>query len=189
MEILLRLKHWQIFMLTFGIVIVAAVIQGIAVVISPYDTVMERVTVLLGVFITVAWCLWAYIAGIKLSEKRPHDNFNSWLFKWSLIVMGGWSVVETLLFPILNITLGELRLLYTLITLAAGVYADYALAKALTSVEGNRETTFSDFAGDFFLFLFYPIGVWWLQPRINRIFVNAEDMVDPDAPLDHNLNG
>jgi hypothetical protein len=50
------------------------------------------------------------------------------------------------------------------------LYAIYFNAKSLKSVELQRDVTFSDYAADFFLFLFFPIGIWFIQPRINRIF-------------------
>ena len=31
------------------------------------------------------------------------------------------------------------------------------------------ETEFSDFAREFFMILFYPIGIWIIQPRINKL--------------------
>jgi hypothetical protein len=48
-------------------------------------------------------------------------------------------------------------------------YSLYFLAKTLKTAELQREVTFSDFAGEFFLAWFFPIGVWILQPRINRM--------------------
>jgi len=43
-------------------------------------------------------------------------------------------------------------------------------AKALKKVELQRPATFSDFVGEFFLILFFSIGIWTLQPRTNKQF-------------------
>jgi len=48
-------------------------------------------------------------------------------------------------------------------------YSLYFVAKTLRTVELQREVSFSDFAGEFFLIWFYPIGIWIIQPRINKI--------------------
>jgi hypothetical protein len=32
-----------------------------------------------------------------------------------------------------------------------------------------------------------PIGIWWVQPRINRVFTSDWGNINPDTPLDHNL--
>ena len=51
-------------------------------------------------------------------------------------------------------------------------------AKVLNSIERNREVSLSDYIGDFFLIVFLPIGIWFLQPRINRILENKELVAD-----------
>lgn len=51
-------------------------------------------------------------------------------------------------------------------------YCMYFVAKTFKTAELQRETTFSDFVSEFFLIWFYPIGIWIIQPKINRV---AED--------------
>jgi hypothetical protein len=48
-------------------------------------------------------------------------------------------------------------------------YCLYFVSKTFKTVELQRETTFSDFAGEFFLIWFYPIGIWIVQPKINKM--------------------
>lgn len=45
----------------------------------------------------------------------------------------------------------------------------YFVAKTYKTVELQRETTFSDFVGEFLMLWFYPIGIWIIQPKINSI--------------------
>ena len=54
-------------------------------------------------------------------------------------------------------------------------YCLYFNAKALKTVELQKPVTFSDFAGEFFLIWFFPIGIWIVQPRINRLFDTTAD--------------
>jgi hypothetical protein len=49
-------------------------------------------------------------------------------------------------------------------------YILYFVAKTMKSVEMQKTVTFNDYAGEFFLIWFFPIGIWFLQPRINKIF-------------------
>lgn len=42
-------------------------------------------------------------------------------------------------------------------------------AKALKTIEIGREAAFGEYFGYFMAFLFFPVGVWFLQPKINRI--------------------
>ncbi|OCX52831.1 hypothetical protein BEL04_00420 [Mucilaginibacter sp. PPCGB 2223] len=48
-------------------------------------------------------------------------------------------------------------------------YCLYFVAKTLKTAEVQKEVEFSDFAAEFFLIWFYPIGIWFIQPRINKL--------------------
>lgn len=48
-------------------------------------------------------------------------------------------------------------------------YSYYFVSKTFKTVELQREASFSDFAGEFFMIWFYPIGIWILQPKINKM--------------------
>jgi heme/copper-type cytochrome/quinol oxidase subunit 2 len=55
-------------------------------------------------------------------------------------------------------------------------YCLYFNAKAFKAVELQRPVSFGDFAGEFFLLWFYPVGVWIIQPRLNKLFEKNNDM-------------
>jgi len=42
-------------------------------------------------------------------------------------------------------------------------------AKTMKSVELGRMAKFADYAGEFFLIWFSPIGLWILQPKLNKL--------------------
>ena len=44
------------------------------------------------------------------------------------------------------------------------------VCKVLITVEERQLATFDQYAVEFIFLLFFPIGIWWLQPRINTIF-------------------
>jgi hypothetical protein len=50
-------------------------------------------------------------------------------------------------------------------------YCIYFLAKSIECVESrNKNPNTSDYIGDFFCLWFIPIGIWFIQPKIQRIF-------------------
>jgi len=55
-------------------------------------------------------------------------------------------------------------------------YCLYFTAKALKAVELQRPVTFGHFADEFFLLWCYPIGIWFIQPRINKLFDNTNQL-------------
>ena len=54
-------------------------------------------------------------------------------------------------------------------------YDLYFTSKTLKTVELKRKIGFSDYAGEFFLMWFFPIGIWFLQPKINKIYADYFD--------------
>jgi hypothetical protein len=48
-------------------------------------------------------------------------------------------------------------------------YLLYFVSKTIKTTELKRTVTFSDFIGEFFMIWFFPIGIWFIQPRINKI--------------------
>ncbi len=48
-------------------------------------------------------------------------------------------------------------------------YSIYFVAKTIKTAELQREVTFSDFVAEFFLVWFHFIGIWILQPKINKM--------------------
>jgi hypothetical protein len=48
-------------------------------------------------------------------------------------------------------------------------------AQTLRSVELGRLANFSDYAIEFFLIWFSPVGFWILQPRLNKLMEKGID--------------
>src|SRR6266705_2028722 len=55
-------------------------------------------------------------------------------------------------------------------------YALYFVSKSLVLAETNKPVTFYDYAGPFFLIWFFPVGVWFIQPRINRLYAERKNI-------------
>lgn len=63
-----------------------------------------------------------------------------------------------------------------LLSIAGMFYSFYVTAKTLRSVELGRKVVFSDYAGEFFLLWFHLIGIWIIQPRINKLFQEEKSL-------------
>lgn len=53
------------------------------------------------------------------------------------------------------------------------------LGKSLVAVEKGEVYDFNDYSGPFFMFWFWLIGVWWLQPRIQAVLAKEAPTKDP----------
>lgn len=185
MNLFLRLKAWQIFGLLFGL---PMVLQFVAI--SMLVNTLSPATIIIIPFMTlllmVLFCSWLYTLGISLHKKLPSD-IPMHLIKFK--ICGSIPIlymVFIVFFGIFHFFLSQsgdstgiiamgIIMPMHLLSMFCLFYCIYFIAKALRSVELNRLVTFSDFAGDFFLIWFFPIGIWIIQPRINRLFINHHD--------------
>lgn len=60
-----------------------------------------------------------------------------------------------------------------ILAMVAIFYSIYVAAKTVKTIELQRKVSFSDFVAEFFLIWFFPVGIWILQPRLNR-YVKGE---------------
>ena len=56
-------------------------------------------------------------------------------------------------------------------------YSLYFVAKTFKTVELQKEVNFGEFAGEFFMLWFYFIGIWIIQPKINKMSENENTLV------------
>jgi hypothetical protein len=69
-------------------------------------------------------------------------------------------IVGKMLFAVLPIHLFSMFCMF---------YMLYFVSKTIKTTELKRDVTFSEFIGEFFMIWFFPIGIWFIQPRINKI--------------------
>ncbi len=62
-----------------------------------------------------------------------------------------------------------LFILQILIMLAL-FYSDYYLSKNIARIFQNKSIKFEEYSGIFLYFLFFPIGIWFIQPKVNKIY-------------------
>jgi hypothetical protein len=49
-------------------------------------------------------------------------------------------------------------------------YVIWFIAKAIATIEQNEVVTFDTYAENFFLLWFFPIGIWFMHPKVRKIF-------------------
>lgn len=113
------------------------------------------------------------------SVLQPALRLEMRVFRLALI----YSVVYIPIFMAFFMSLSVNPLLFAvifpfhLLTMPCMFYLLYFVSKSLVLAETSRAASFYDYAGPFFLLWFFPIGVWFIQPRINRLYaekMNAE---------------
>lgn len=190
MDIFLRAKHWQLFLLTFGIPFVfqmVSMMMFISSIIRNHNPAMlfnefEFFPLIMVLFAgTLLGWQWAVATGLQkmlpagVTMKVPK-------FKIFFIIPIVYLSVVMLFMAFVfshNFTNTDFALSFSfsfllifplhLFCMFCLLYCIYFVAKTFKTVELQRPVSFSDFAGEFFLVWFFPIGVWILQPKINRM--------------------
>jgi len=170
----LRAKHWQIFLLIFGTYCVGEILalNSIAAARPPervggFGMLFWVLMALFGFcFLAWFWAMGSFLEGIVRPELKMKLGF----FRFALI----YSVFYALFFFkfVLSIHPAQVFLIVPLHLFAMFclLYMLYFASKSLVSVEKERPVSFYDYAGPFFLLCFFPIGVWIIQPKINRLY-------------------
>jgi hypothetical protein len=193
MKKFLHWKHWQLFGM---LVIVPLLVEAASLVLAftadnpnavlPYFFIVLELLICLCMAVFFGW-FWALGVGLH-ARLSPTVKVNLTRFKIFLlipVIYITFMSIFTLFF--LQIGPGDgdrfQGFLYAIIPLHLFAmfcvfYCFYFIAKELKSVELQRSVTFGDFAGEFFLIWFYPIGIWIIQPRVNRLFEHEHEEHD-----------
>ncbi len=189
----LNAKHWQLFTLMFGIPIFLQIVAMISMFANidsngnPDQTGMLNMMKIFPIIMFLYVGLffgWFWSIGIGLQKYIPTDiNMKIKKFKifffipltyilFLLVIIGttfyGISsgsnavggIVGKMLFVVIPMHLFSMFCIFYLL---------YFVSKTIKTTELKRTVTFSDFIGEFFMIWFFPIGIWFIQPRINKI--------------------
>jgi len=193
----LQAKHWQLFLLTIGIpMILQLVLIGRATNSALNGTGPSATTTtaffivfpLLMILLTGTLGGWFWSIAVGLDEVIPeHLRLKLSRFKLLLLFPAAYllltmamvssrafikiSLFEELPKPLLT-SVVILWMLLHLFTMFCVAHSMYFVAKTIKIAETQRVASFGDFMGEFFLIWFYPVGIWFLQPRINKLAGN-----------------
>ncbi|RIJ36913.1 hypothetical protein [Pontibacter oryzae] len=175
---LLRLRHWQAFLLLF--ILPFLLQQAILALLSVSDARLGPASaMLIDAIPATVFTLWMWRVGIWLFRRLPESiKITPLYFHLSTLYI----LLYTLLFVYTlavvldsvaggTLPLGMLILILPMHLFATFVYLYivYFMARLLLSVEEQRVVDFGAYAGAYFYFLLLPLGIWFLQPRLRRL--------------------
>jgi hypothetical protein len=183
----LRAKHWQILLLLFGTFCVSRFIlftgaRAISTESSGIASLLAWAVLGLAQLSLAVW-LWS-LGAFLTSIKPPTLMLSLRIFRFALI----YTPVYLFAFNIFFDDLRPLPIAFVfplhLLAMFCLIYSLYFVSKSLVSAEKTESASFSSYAAEFFLIWFFPIGVWIIQPRINRLYAvkkNADPLAYPNA--------
>ena len=175
MRFLLRLKHWQLFLITWGIPI------AINLFTFSKPALMVKLFPLMMVVFIIGIFGWIWAISTQLHKKLPMEaNLNIKGFKivfsvpiFYTLALTFWMIYQFYFrFPEGSSNIGSVIIIVAFFHFVSKVCILVGLrfaAQTLRSVELGRLAKFSDYAIEFILIWFSPIGFWILQPRLNKL--------------------
>ena len=165
MKLILRLKSWQLFLILLFIPVILSFFH--------LEYFSDILTIILTILIGSAYFFWLLAIGLMLPKKLDKSiTIPSKSFKFHFI--GIILVIVLLLFFVSNNILPKD---YAGIIIIPSLYYFYAIfiifryvSKVIASVELKRLAKAPDYMGYFMLIWFFPIGVWFIQPKLNKYF-------------------
>lgn len=156
MRHILFLKHWQLLAIIFLPAILVDVFS------TDIVDIWHEISATWG---AVVYFIWLYLVGISFSEKFDKGLL---LFKASFFYI----VSSTLIFSFGHQSENSENTIWliscALLGLLASFYIIYFVALCLVSFSKNKGDHDFSFLKFFLCFLFFPVGICLLQPRINR---------------------
>lgn len=185
----LKAKHWQLFLLIFGLPIAFRFIIFTTFFFSSEDEFILLTPLLvlstLANFISILLFFgWLWSVGVILQEHTPDAlKLNISYFKMAVIIPFIINVSVAIWF---QLTFGEntfnpdfigftffVLFIYVIVLFAISLipmgYCIFFVAKTIKILALKKEVRISDFKSEFVFIVFFPFGVWFLQPLINKI--------------------
>jgi hypothetical protein len=172
------MKSWQTFSLVFGFPLAAQFFLMFFIVDSnnPDPQAIFKIMpiftfVFMVIFLSWFWGLGTGLNKYVAEEIRPSPN----LFKFGLIYSGVYIILFLVVmmdFSNNNMIAESIAIIFPLhmLSMVCMFYGLYFISKNLVMAERNNKVKFSSFSREFFLIWFLPIGIWFIQPRINKLY-------------------
>jgi hypothetical protein len=170
-----RAAPWEIFGIVVGGFVIGMAVMGFSrgEAFEMYGNFMS-ILVLLGGFTG-----WLFTLGKSLLENIPGSGRRSvWLFQFNVAYILVFSALFAAYVGKMNAEhnsghLADIAIVAYLLhayLLLALIQIYHRVAKSMIAFESTLGTEQSTYAATFIQLWFFPIGIWYLQPRIQRLF-------------------
>lgn len=197
MKSLLKAKHWQLFLFVYGlpllytIVLLCYMVQSIIKnnafgvdVISNYSK-FSLLFVIIPVLLLLCW-FWSVVEGLN-NKLRNELKLRTSKLKISIMILASYTVTISIFILMVMNSWDHDKIFYTslsnevyiyiltiffilnILILFCLLFSIHLVAKIIKTTELQKKVNFSDYVGEFILIWLFPIGVWFIQPRINNL--------------------
>lgn len=168
MKLFLKAKHWQLFVILMG-----AMFSAQALMFSFVTTgeAPSPVALVVPPFIMLALFFgWLWSVASACYRVLPSELASSPIpMKVGLVYSLAYLVFSGQFFANPDGGLPGYIVIMHLLAMAAIFYALGFTSKQLTKLEQGENVSFFNYSGPFFLFWFFPVGIWFIQPKVNEL--------------------
>jgi len=170
MKKILLAKPWQVFFLVVGI----QFIYRIFMLFGDYDDLLvyTKYMPIIVVVSAIGFFSWLWCVVINLHNRIPNDiTIEINYFKFSFVFVILYLVVASLYVANLGeLPKGKIFISIHLLSFCLIIYCLLFACKALKTVEEKRFVELNECIADLVMLFIFPIGIWAIQPRVNKIF-------------------
>lgn len=173
MNILLKLKNWQLFFISFILPCILSFSYLFFVELETYKPDDKLVGAFTLMYYTV-FLAWNYIVIKTFNEKwgalkKKQIKRLNWLILVLVIYILHFVTNIGVFYPD-SIIIQILSFLLTLTATFSFVYIVFCTAKTLKYIQLEKQLRTSDIIVEMFVIFYFPFGVWWLQQRVNKYY-------------------
>lgn len=158
MDIFLKLKHWVL----LAVILIPPFVADIADLTGFWHTACEA-------WLMLIFVCWLFAIGNAVYNRETTSRFTIFLFKAAVVCL----IICSLSFFYNPSDGADLFSPWLISLLVVGVFFEfylfYFIAKHLVQYENDHHLETKSVSLTFCLIWFFPIGVFFIQPRVNRI--------------------
>jgi len=188
MKFLLDVKHWFIFFCAFIVPALVILYGYYQVKVDVKNMTLWLYLIPIGIAIMQMVIYgWLWVVGSKLTDIVPVDSSKVAAYKgiiivpfFTLVAILAFWVIIPFMFPLSKLSSADMMVLFTTgavviqgFFIISFLYCFYLLSILLKQNEVMDYVDFKECFKEFFLILFLPVGIWFLQPVINKTLGKA----------------
>ena len=179
-EFFLRAKHWQIFLLLAALFLMAQVSSLLIDLVAHRQAVLTvraafLYSIVIVLLLLLPYCFLGWFASVGFFpciDLPVRTEAETGFFRFALLYPAVYLPLSALALHFLSTDTPFIFVIFPLHTLAGWClfHNFYFVAKSVILAESRKPATFTKYAVPFFLLWFFPIGIWIIQPKVNRLY-------------------
>ncbi len=180
---ILKLKHWQLFILIMIAPIIGSFVVVTLMISNPEKTdKLQELFLLLNLISSLIFLFWLLSVNMYLNKKMPTGGiFNLNLFRICLafcfLFLIYFQFEASKIIGQSNIdSVFSLQIIF-FVASSALLYCIYIVAKEIDIAEFGVRDSKKDLLKNMLIICLFPIGIWIMQPRLNKILKNHKEII------------